>query len=420
MPTLRLSKSTIDALPSTQATQFYWDDTLHGFGLKLLRDGTRTYVVQYRTAGGRAGSTRRVTIGKHGSPWTAETARAEAKLILGRAAVGDDPAKAKRERREMLTVAQLCDQYMRDGTGTKKDSTLATDRGRIDRHIKPSLGQRKVDEVTQADIRKFMKNIAEGTTAADLKTKPRGRAIVRGGKGTATRTVGLLSGIFTYAKELGLIDQNPVHGIKRYPDKKNERYLTPAELAALGQALDQADILGTNPKALTIVRLLIYTGARRGEIERLTWKEVDLVGGRLKLDDSKTGQKVIRLNSTARELLEKWGSKTGHKTGYVFKATEGDGHFVGTPRIWSSLRKACGLHDVRLHDLRHSFASVGVMAGTPLMIVGALLGHADHSTTQRYAHIADDPIALAAEQIGQQLREAMSGTAAGNSYPGQD
>jgi integrase len=277
----------------------------------------------------------------------------------------------------MLTVAQLCDQYLRDGTGTKKDSTLATDRGRIDRHIKPSLGQRKVDEVTQADIRKFMKNIAEGTTAADLKTKPRGRAIVRGGKGTATRTVGLLSGIFTYAKELGLIDQNPVHGIKRYPDKKNERFLTSAELATLGQALDQADILGTNPKALTIVRLLIYTGARRGEIERLTWKEVDLVGGRLKLDDSKTGQKVIRLNSTARELLEKWGGNAGPKTGYVFKATEGDGHFVGTPRIWSSLRKASGLHDVRLHDLRHSFASVGVMAGTPLMVVGALLGHAD-------------------------------------------
>lgn len=412
MPKLRLTKSAIDDLAHAAATTFYWDDTLRGFGLKLLPDGTRTYVVQYRTSGGRAGGTRRVTIGKHGSPWTAETARSEAKLILGRVAVGEDPADAKRQRREMLTVAQLCDQYLTDGTGTKKESTLTTDRGRIDRHIKPALGRKKVNEVTQADVRKFLKGIAEGTTAADIKTKARGRAIVRGGKGTATRTVGLLGGIFTYAAELGLIDRNPVHGVKRYPDKRNERFLSPTELATLGRALDQAEVSGTNPKALMIIRLLVYTGARRGEIERLKWNEIDLIGSRLRLEDSKTGQKVIRLNAAARELLEQWGGKTENKTGYVFRATDGDGHFVGTPRIWSSLRTTCQLDEVRLHDLRHSFASVGVMGGTPLMIVGALLGHADHSTTQRYAHIADDPIALAAEQIGQQLRDAMTGNVA--------
>lgn len=407
MANIKITKTTVEAIAPTECDQIFWDAALKGFGLKVTPAGSRVYLVQYRTGGGRSGVSKRVTIGKHGSPWTPDMARNEAKTILARVTQGSDPAKAKRLDRQMLTVSELCDKYLKDGTGTKKASTLSTDKGRIERHIKPLIGKLKLTDVTQADIKKFIKNVAEGATAADVKTKKRGRAIVRGGKGTATRTVGLLGGILTYAVELGLLATNPVTGVKRYPDKKNERYLTAGELGTLGAELRRAELHGVNPKAVAIIRLLVFTGARRGEIERLRWPEVDLTGSRLRLDDSKTGQKTIPLNGAALAILATLREASAGK-GFVFPAAKGEGHYVGTPRIWSALRKRIGLSEVRLHDLRHSFASVGVTAGTPLIIVGALLGHSDHATTLRYAHLAADPVSMAAEDIGVLLAEALN------------
>ena len=152
---------------------------------------------------------------------------------------------------------------------TKKASTIITDKGRIERHIKPLLGKKKVSDVTRADIKRFMQDVANGKTATDVKTGLRGRAIVRGGKGTASRTVGLLGGIFSYAFDCGLIEVNPVRGIKRYADKRGNRYLSQQELVALGQALRDGLNKGLNPLALSILKLLIFTGARKGEIETL-------------------------------------------------------------------------------------------------------------------------------------------------------
>ena len=408
MPTIRITKSEVDKVLPTGRDLIFWDAAVAGFGLKVSAAGAKTYVVQYRTSGGRSGTTRRVTVGKHGSPWTADAARNEAKRILGQVAQGEDPVLARRDRKATLTVAELCDKYLAEGTGTKKESTLATDRGRIERHIKPLLGGRKVTEVTPADIRKFLKSVAEGATATDVKTGIRGRAIVKGGKGTASRTIGLLGGIFTFAIELGLIKDNPVHGVPRYADKKNERFLSADELGLVGNALREGAEGGINPKALAIIKLLTFTGARRGEIERLRWSEVDIVGNRLRLADSKTGQKSVPLNSAAAEVLEEL-HRTGSATGeFVFPAAEGMGHYQGTPRVWSALRKKAGLTDVRLHDLRHSFASVGVAGGTSLMIVGALLGHSNHSTTQRYAHLAANPVLAASEEIGEAMRKALA------------
>lgn len=410
MPTMRITKSEVDKLTPTGKSAFYWDEALSGFGLKVSSSGAKSYIAQYRTPGGRSGQTRRVTIGKHGSPWTPETARAEAKRVLGQAAQGEDPAAARSQFRQMPTVADLCDTYIADGTGTKKASTLATDKGRIERHIKPLLGKRKVSDVTQADIRKFLKSVSDGFTASDTKTGPRGRAIVKGGKGTASRTVGLLGGIFSYAIELGLTASNPVHGVKRHPDKKNERFLSAEELGCLGTGLREAETQGVNAKALNIIKLLVFTGARRGEIEGLQWSEVDFQGRRLKLADSKTGQKAMPLNSAAHEVLAALQEQAAEKSGFVFPASKGGGHYLGTPRIWSILRRRIGMEDVRLHDLRHSFASVGVVNGAPLMVVGALLGHANYSTTQRYAHLANDPLAAASEEIGAIMLKAMTGT----------
>jgi integrase len=408
----KLTKTVVDSGLSRLTDYFIWDTELKGFGVKIAKGGRKTYVCQYRTKGGRGGECRRLTIGAHGAPWTAELARIEAKRILGQAANGDDPAARKQELKGLLTIAQLCDQYLQHGCATKKESTIATDRGRVERHIKPLLGRKKVPDVTRADIKRFLQDVANGKTATNVKTTLRGRAIVRGGKGTATRTVGLLGGIFTYAIDCGMIEVNPVVGIKRFADRKCDRYLSNRELAALGAALRRAKSIGENSAALAILELLVFTGARKGEIEALRWPEVDFDGRCLRLGDSKTGQKTIAINAEALRLLRALVPPSNPEPRlagkFVFPANRGDGYYKGTPRVWERVRAMAGLGDVRLHDLRHSFASVAVSMGASLPMIGALLGHADSSTTQRYAHLHDDPLRAASELIGNRIATAFS------------
>lgn len=195
----------------------------------------KTYVLEYRPGGGRGASKRRVTIGRHGSPWMPDRAREEAKRLLGLVADGGGPAADKTADRRSMTVADLCDLYLAEGCATKKATTLATDRGRIARHIKPLLGRKKAKDVTRADVQRFLQDVAAGKTAA-VKTGKHGRAIVEGGKGTATRTVGLLGGIFTFAVDRGICEINPVQGVKRFRDRKGERFLSPREIAVLATA----------------------------------------------------------------------------------------------------------------------------------------------------------------------------------------
>ena len=269
MPSVKLTKTVVNNANPAAVDRFLWDSELKGFGLKVSKGGRKSYVCQYRTAGGRSGDNRRLTIGQHGSPWTVEMARFEAKQILGRAANGEDPAMEKQDLKKRLSVAELCDQYLLHGCGTKKSSTLATDKGRIERHIKPLIGRKKVQDVTRADVKKVLQDIAQGKTAIDVKTGKRGRAIVKGGQGTATRTVRLLGGIFAYASDCGMIEMSPVVGVKRFADKKGSRYLSQQNLIALGKVLRQAELEDENPSALAIIKLLVFTGARKGEIETL-------------------------------------------------------------------------------------------------------------------------------------------------------
>ncbi|MEM7303462.1 MAG: site-specific integrase [Pseudomonadota bacterium] len=403
----KLTKSAIDAAAPRADDYFVWDGELKGFGIKIAKGGRKSYVFKYRVGTGRAAPTRRMTIGAHGSPWTVNQARTEARKLLGRAANGEDPAKEKQDEKKQFTVAQLCDLYLENGVGTKKASTIATDRGRIERHIKPLLGRKKVPDVTRADIKRFLHDVAIGKTSIDQKTGLRGRAIVKGGKGTATRTVGLLGGIFSYAFDCGLIEINPVRGVKRFADRKGQRYLSQQELAALGQALADGGVRGLNPHALAILKLLVFTGARKGEIETLLWSAVDFEGGYLRLADSKTGQKAIPLNAGALEILSKIPRLEGSP--FVFPAHRSDGHYEGTPKVWRTVRGMAGLDDVRLHDLRHSFASIAVSGGASLPIIGALLGHTDNKSTQRYAHLLDDPLKAASEEVGGKIAAAMKG-----------
>jgi len=402
----KLTKTIVDGAKPSETDYFIWDSYLKGFGIKIAKGGRKSYVCKYRIGSGRSAPTRRMTIGAHGSPWIVDQARSEARKILGQVANGEDPAKEKQDAKKQITVTELCDLYLEQGVATKKPSTISTDKGRIERHIKPLLGKMKVPSVTRADVKRFLQDVASGKTAKDVKTGLRGRAIVRGGKGTATRTVGLLGGIFAYAFDCGFVEINPVHGVKRFPDKKGHRYLSQKELVSLGSALADGKINGVNPYAIAVLKLLIFTGARKNEIQGLRWKEIDFQSGYLMLADSKTGQKSIPLNAGALEILSDLDRIEGSE--YVFPSLSNDRHYVGTPKVWLKIRAAAGLDDVRLHDLRHSFACIAVSGGASLPIIGALLGHSDSATTQRYAHLHDDPLKAASDAVGSKISAALS------------
>jgi integrase len=389
----------VDGLKPGQTT---WDSVVGGFGVRRQRMA-RVYVLKFSFQGRQ----RWMTIGKHGSPWTPETARNEAKRLMGVVADGRDPAEKRDIIKDDLRVSELCDLYLEEGVATKKASTIATDRGRIERHIKPLLGKKLCRNITQADVERMMQDIANGKTTVDEKTGPYGRAIVKGGKGTATKAVTILGAIFAFAVRRGMRPDNPAHGVKKYPQKKLERFLTPSELGNLGKALLVAEEAGVNSSAINAIRLLVLTGCRKSEVLTLRWRDVDFDRSCLRLPDSKTGARVIPLGTSAIELLETLLRVMGNP--YVFPGSKEADHFVGLPKIWARIRKDAGLDDVRVHDLRHSFASVGALGGDSLLMIGKLLGHQHTETTARYAHLTDDPLKAAADRISGSIADAMNG-----------
>lgn len=397
-----LTKSRIDKASPMEKDYFLWDSDLTGFGLKISKGGRKSYVVKYRIGTGRRAPSKRMTIGQHGSPWTVKEARDEARRILGRVANGENPAADRQAVKKQLTVSELCDEYIANGMKTKKQSTISTDKGRIKRHIKPLIGNLRINDVTRRHVKRLMNDIADGKSSVDIRTGHRGRAIVKGGKGTASRTIGLLGGIFSYAVDQDLVPSNPVKGVKRFADKSGERYLSQSELMMLGDVLRKAD---ENPMAIAILKLLIFTGARKGEIESLKWEMVDFEGGYLRLPESKTGEKTIHLNAGALKVLREY---TPMKiSSYVFPAVKGEKYYLGTPKVWKIIRERANITDVRLHDLRHSFASIAVSGGASLPMIGALLGHKSPTTTQKYAHLQDDPLKSANQRVGNILQASI-------------
>ena len=398
----KITKRAVEAIPVGDRDSYLWDTELKGFIVKVTPQGRRVYLVRYRV-GQR---TRRVTIGPHGSPWTADLARHEAKRLLGVVATGGDPAEEKTKARQESTVADLCDLYLEEGIATKKASTIATDRGRIARHIKPLLGQRKLSDVTRADVERFMSDVAAGKTAVEERTGFRGVARVTGGKGTAARTVGLLGSIFSFAERRGLVPSNPTRGVKRFKDKKCQRFLSPAEMAKLGDVLAKAEKDGTNVFGVAAIRLLALTGCRKGEILSLRWDYVDWDRNLLILPDSKTGAKVVRLGAPAKQVLSALPRFDDNPWVLPSTKVQGD-HYKGLQKLWQDLRARAGLADVRLHDMRHSFASVAAGRGDSLLMIAALLGHKHTATTERYAHLLDDPQQAAADGIAKEIAERM-------------
>lgn len=417
---IKLTNPTIAALPTGNHRYIVWDTALKGFGCRVETSGTKSFLVRYRaTGGGRNAPKRFYTVGRFPT-LSAEDARREARKILADAIRGEDPAGARNAARQDLTVAQLCDLYMREAPhlptrfGVPKSAeTLRFDQGRIDSHIKPLLGRRRVGDVTSADIQRFMRDIAKGRTARDQKAGHRKRIIVRGGRGAATRVTGLLSGIFTFAVMERIRPDNPVRGVRRYADGKSERTLQPSEIAALGNALRDYEQNGGNPAVVAIIRLLIFTGARRSEIAALRWGEVDFNRDVIRLGATRhktgaaTGAKEILLTAPATAILAAlYDNRTSD---FVFPAITGKAHFQGLKKPWETIRTNAGIADVRLHDLRHSFASIGVSGGDSLPVIGALLGHSNPKTTQRYAHVAKNPVRAAAERIAENISASLFG-----------
>ena len=402
----RISKRTVDALKPSQDGRdvVVWDDKLPGFGVRVKPSGVVSYAIQYRNS---HGSSRRFTLGRHGV-LTAEEARAMARDLLADVRRGADPAESKSAISKDLTIRELCDLYLEDGPSEKPDkkaSSWNTDRSNIERHIKPLIGRRKLQSLSRNDVVRFQRDVTNGKSAANEKTKPRGRAIVRGGPGTAARATSVLGAALGFAVKRGLISENPARGVQLNKQKSRERFLSDKEFSRLGEALAKAESTGVNASAIAIIRLLILTGARRSEICGLKWQWVDFENAALRLPDSKTGARTIPLGAPALEVLA--SIKRKPKIDWVFPATTGKGHFDGLPRIWKKIAEAAKLDDVRIHDLRHSFASTSVASGSSLYIVGKVLGHTQARTTERYSHLDADPVLAVADATSRKIASAM-------------
>jgi integrase len=412
---VKLIKRNIEALSAPKQTRIVFDEELPGFGLRITPAGKKTFVVQYRVGGGRAGRQRRVTVGAFGKI-TPEDARTEAKKILARAHLGDDFADQRDKTRNSRTVSELIDEWSKGGalinrrTGTRRQQVnINNDIALANHHLKPLIGNRTLDSLSKGDIQQLRNRIAGGDTKTTRKGRLRGKIKVTGGEGTATRTIRLFSSILSYAVDMELIERNPALGIRLPPSGQRHRYLTPDELRRLGEILEQPAASATAGTAATILRLLLLTGARRGEIEGLKWSEVDFNFGMLRKKTSKTGAKVIPLARVAVEILEEQRRWVDRSQLWVFPAARGDAHFDGLNKEWFRIRKLAGIEDVHIHDLRHTFASVGAGGGVGLPLIGGILGHRQASTTQRYAHLADGPLRTAADLIGSELAAALAG-----------
>ncbi len=409
----KLTKSVVDAATPREKQFTIWCSELKGFGVFVLPSGSRTYFVDYRN---RDGIRKRMTIGRHGKI-TAEEARKLAIATLGETVKGQDPAEERVRRRKALTVEELCERYLAaaekglilgKGDRPKKVSSLYVDRGRINRHIVPLLGNKRVQSLKPADINKFVEDVATGKSATVEKTnKKRGKSIVKGGLGTAARTVGLFGGILTYAVELGLIDKNPAHGIRKLADGIKKRRLSDDEYRTLGQILQERAADEQFKTTVLIIRHLALTACRRGEAIHLKGSEVDVDASCLRLADSKEGASVRAVGLPVLDLLAPLID--GNGKGFVFKGTVEGKPLVGFPKLWKKLFKGTPLADITPHILRHSFSSIANDLGFTEATIGALMGHSRSTVTGRYIHTVDSLLVMAADTISGYIRGLLDG-----------
>jgi len=382
-----LRKLTLSRVQDLPAGAKVWDGQVKGFGAQGNRNGSVTFVLKTRIHGRQ----RWLTIGRLGSPWTVETARREALRLLGEVAAGNDPTDAERARRAAATpFAGLADDFLNEHGTRLKPRTRESYRQIVEQHLKPAFSGRSAANIDRTDVVRLH---------ARLSDRPR----------TANLAVAVLSKTMSWAEQHGLRPENsnPCRGIEKYRENRRERFLSPEEFARLGQALSDAEQSGeVNPFVIGAIRLLILTGARLSEVLTLKWSYVDHHRRMLVLPDSKTGAKGIILNEAALDVLASLPRIENNP--YVLPGHVHGKHLVNIQKPWRAIRKSAGLDDVRLHDLRHSFASVGVAVGGSLPVIGRVLGHTQAQTTARYAHVGDKIASELVDATGEQIAKAMN------------
>jgi integrase len=383
----KLSDAVVRSLPfpaiGNKITYDSGPDAIRGFGMRITASGAKSFILNYTVAGRE----RRLTIGGYPT-WSVAAARDEAKRLRQNIDRGVDPLGERQAEREAATVAELCDRYLAEH-GIKK-RTAGDDESMIRRIVRPELGSRKVASIAFSDVDRLHRKV----------TKDKGPY-------GANRLLALLSKMFSLAIRWQMRTDNPAKGVERNPEERRYRYLSGDELRRLTEAL----AVHPSQNAANAVRLLLLTGARRGEVLSATWDQFDFEGGTWIKPSSHTKQKRehrVPLSAPARQLLSEMKAAAGQRAKqkgrepppYVFPARVGNGPMVEIKTAWAALCRAAGLDGVRIHDLRHTYASVLASAGLSLPVIGALLGHTQPGTTARYAHLFDDPLRAATERAG--------------------
>jgi len=387
-----LTDAIVKALEAPRkGNKIYYDARLPGFGCRVTAAGERAFILNFRT---RSGRERRFTIGRadraHG--WSAAAARKEASALKDRIRAGFDPLAELEAEREAPTVGRLCERYEEEHLPKKRQSSRRDDKGMITKEVLPIMKHLKVAEVTFSDIDGLHRKITK-----------------RGRPHRANRTVALLSKMFNLAIKWGWRSDNPAKGVERNPEIKRERYLMADELARLTKALASHE----DQQAANIIRLLLLTGARSGEVRSATWDQFDLKNGIWTKPGGTTKQKTLHripLSAPARQLLAglRAASKPKSEAEYVFPGRLGS-YRQNIKDAWVEISKTAKINGVRMHDLRHTFASLLASAGLSLPVIGALLGHTQPQTTHRYAHLLDDPLRRATERVGALVAPARKG-----------
>jgi integrase len=420
----KLTKRTIDALEADPEGRdvIHFDDEIRGFGVRVKKSGAKSYILKYRN---RFGQQRKFHIARVGD-LTPDQARAEAVKLRGRIAAGEDPATDRNADRKAQTVAQLCDEYLEAEKGRIKPSTLAVDKSRIERHVKPLLGTRAVASLTPADMEKFLRDVMAGKSIKEP-PKPVGKKVKRprggvatGGPAVASRALGMLGTILERAVRDGILAKNPARGIKRPKDQEAKPAFSFDKVKALGNALrEEAEVnADVESKEATVgrqaIRALLLTGFRRMEGLQLTWELIDAPGHCVRFKDTKSGKQMRAVGRSALEHFADIKPKNAKPTDFVFPGTSEAGHLVGLPKMWERVATRAKLKDVTLHGLRHWFASAATELGYSDLIIGALLGHAKRGITGRYATAPDPALVVAADRISLALGLVLDGKSADN------
>ena len=378
---IKITKRMVDRLRADGTDTFYWDTDLPGFGVRVRGSGRKYYIVQYR-ADGRV---RRITLGRHGAV-PPETARRRAMAAIAEAKGGGDPAAARDERRKAVTMTQLGERFLEEYVPNHCKPSTAYEYGRsVKFFIDPRIGGRKVRDLRRSDVAELHHQLRETPYQAN-------------------RTLGVLSKMFSQAEVWGLRPDgsNPCLHVKRYKEEKRERFLSAEEFARLGRVLEEILHDGSETRSAVVAfRLLMLTGCRLSEIQKLRWEHVDLDAGELHLPDTKTGGRAVPLAPSAVRLLQSLPRDDNNP--WVIAGKKPGSHLTDLQHPWRRIRARAGLDDARIHDLRHSFASRALALGEGLPMIGKLLGHTQVQTTARYAHLARDTVKASAARIGDSI-----------------